>query len=282
MTCEAAQLLIEEELDGTLSPDKAEALRAHLRECAACARARHGLRRIAAALAGPDEFSVADASWEAMVGEAVSRATPRPLSTGVRTVVLLAAAASLVLVCWLGWVRTHRSGPPPNQSAAVLPPGRGPTPRGWPAVGVVQPPAPTHRAAPLRRPPHSTPSRVAQRNAPPSRPPAVAPPGPSPAPPAAQLALDDVYLIYETALTFARDGGRSAAPTDLVAVARVRADSGDLVGAIASYEAAVEASVRSPLPSAVAAQPRPNPGPFAVQVPDPPAALLVAWLPGGE
>jgi hypothetical protein len=57
-----------------------------------------------------------------------------------------------------------------------------------------------------------------------------------------------VGLIYETALAFAREDGRLRAPMDMVAAARVQADSGDLAGAIASYEAAVEASVRSPAP----------------------------------
>ncbi|MBM3957255.1 MAG: hypothetical protein FJ313_04300 [Gemmatimonadetes bacterium] len=107
------------------------------------------------------------------------------------------------------------------------------------------------------------------------------PPGPSPAPPAPQLAPEDVYLIYETALTFARDGRPTAGPLDLVSVARVRADSGDLPGAIEAYEAAVEASVRSPALTWVGQAP-PDADSLVVQNPSPPAEVLVAWLAGGE
>ena len=284
MTCDAAQLLIEEDLDGTLSAEQAAALHAHLRECPECARAREDLRRIDAALARPSESPVGDAAWEAMVAQAASRAAPPPFARGLRLVVPLAAAAALVLVCWLGWVRTHRSGPSASApTASVGPSRRAPrTPEAPSVPDVARPPAVKTHAGPPAGPRHSPHAKSARRRPPAEPPPAVTPPGRSHAPPADALAPDDVYLIYETALGFAREDGRSAAPADLVTIARVQADSGDLAGAIATYEAAVEASVRSPLPSPVVAQPRPNPGPLAVQVPDPPAAVLVAWLPGGE
>jgi hypothetical protein len=109
----------------------------------------------------------------------------------------------------------------------------------------------------------------------------VVAPGRSSAARADQLTPADVCLIYETALSFARDGRPTAGPLDLVSVARVRADSGDLPGAIEAYEAAVEASVRSPALTWVAQAP-PDSDPVAAQNPSPPADVLVAWLAGGE
>jgi hypothetical protein len=96
------------------------------------------------------------------------------------------------------------------------------------------------------------------------------------------LSAEDVCLIYETALAFARDDGGPGAPLDLVSIARVQADSGDLPGAIAAYEAAVEASVRSPVRSRLAAQAPLRPEPPIAQIPDPPAEILVAWLAESE
>ncbi|MBM3475027.1 MAG: hypothetical protein FJX75_17330 [Armatimonadetes bacterium] len=282
MTCDAAQLLIEEELDGTLSPGPAEALRAHLRECPACARLREDLRRIEAALAGPEEHRVPDVTWDAMVGAAVSRAAPRPLVTGARLAVAFAAAAALVLVCWFTWAHTRRSAPSPNQSASAGPsPEPARRPEAPPAVAVAPRAVITPRA-PSSRPGHPAHAGRARRSHAHEPQPAVAPPVRSQTPPADALAPEDVYLIYETALAFARDGRPTAGPLDLVSVARVRADSGDLPGAIEAYEAAVEASVRSPSLYPVATKPSPSPDPVVVQVPDPPAAVLLAWLPGGE
>jgi len=281
MTCDTAQLLIEDELDGTLGAEQAQALRAHLRECTACVRVREDLRRIETALSGPEDCPVADVVRNAMVDKAVSRAGAGPGGVSVRTVVVLATAASLVLVCWLGWLRTHRSGPSPGQPSVTAGPVRGSlqTPRVPPPVASAPSVSRGNHTAPPRRPPHSGRPRLAQRRYSPNRP-TVVPPGPSPPPPADQLTPADVCRIYETALAFARDGRPTGGPLDLVSTARVRADSGDLPGAIEAYEAAVEASVRSPASTWVAQTP-PDADSPVVQNPSPPADVLVAWLAGG-
>jgi len=286
MTCAGAQLLIEEGLDRSLSPGEMEALRAHLTRCRECERRRRKLQQLAASMGRLESPPVADATWRAMVARAATEVQSERRGVPLRAVAIVAAAAALVLACWIGWLRTRAPGSPPPRSASLIGPTRaaGQPPRP-PLASDGRPKVLPHRNAPPRRPPTArppAPARLASGRPGPERSPVAPSPGPQSAPPAAELAPDDVYLIYETALTFARDDGGPSIPTGLVTVARAQAEAGDLAGAIASYEAAVEASVRSPVLHPLAAEPQPDPGLVLGLVPDPPTGLLVAWLPGGE
>jgi len=278
MTCDEARLLIDEELDGAPVDEQIRALQAHLVECPACRRVRDQLRGVALAAADLRGAALDDGMWERMVSAAADRVAParrRP----VRLVAALAAAAALVALGYAAW----HAWQPASPRAPALPPS--------PAVAehrATVAPAPAHRSVVSvgartgpRPPRHAAPSRAPRRHARAGQPATVKPADRAPVPPVVQLTPEDVCLIYETALTFARNDGRSGVPADLISLARVRADSGDLPGAIAAYEAAVEASVRSPIPSRLAAQ-QSRPDPIVVQVPDPPAEVLVARLLGGQ
>jgi hypothetical protein len=254
MTCDEAERLIEAELDDILNAEEADRLRAHVAGCAGCARARREARRIAEAVAKAGGPLLHDSTWRALVSEAVARAHATRRARGVRTVTLLAAAAALLAACCLAWL--HSRGPDkagrrlplvpqvatsrdattaqtPTAAAARHTAGRKP-----PTVVKAPPPTPRrHRAqgaAPAGPGPGSGQARASTEGA------GIAP--------IEALSAEDVALIYETALAFAREDGRLRAPMDMVAAARVQTDSGDLAAAIASYEAAVEASVRSPAP----------------------------------
>jgi len=285
MTCASAQLLIEEELDRPLDAEESGALRAHLAECEGCALRRRELQRIAALLTGLDDSGLPDATWRGMVTEAVCEAESTRRRGVVRGLALLAAAAALVLACWMAWRHT-RPGADPGPQRPVAPravahapgasvPAPGPEADG-PKAGEDRTPDRPQPAPSARRPRRHGPGGALASHSPGE--PAIGPaaeaqPG---------LSAGDVALIYETALGLAGDGGRLGAPVEVVAAARQRVVSGDLAEAIVSYEVAVEASVRSPITPGRPTEPPRTTLSEEASLPWSAQDVLMAWAPSPE
>jgi len=252
MTCGAAESLLEDALDRPLNSGEFERLHAHLADCPNCARLARDLRQIAAGLARLDGPPLPDATWRAMVERASAETRPSYRRGAGRAVVLLPLSAAVAVACWVGW-RALRLGREPSSRPFVVPPvvaraHETPVPEPTPKARNPQAGAATERA-PDRWAPRTAPRRAAHRRRPAAPKVGLPPNRPAfevaEAPPA--LSAQDVTLIYETALGLAREGGQLGAPLETVAAARQQVVLGDLAGAIASYEAAVEASVRPPV-----------------------------------
>ncbi len=287
MDCRAAEQLIQDELDGLLTPKREAELRTHLDGCPACSRARRELRRLGTATGQLDDVSLADDTWHALVSQAVAQHGRPRFHAHWRTVLGgLAAAAALVLgALWFVGTGAGRSAsreprptwtlPPPTGDAAfsgVVARAKGSTQGAeQPGNRVAASPEHPHRSRPapgwpLRHSPAHATAATQGVPSPPHREGEVA------KSPPIRLTPNDLY-IYEKALEFAEVPGSSTEPTATITAARVQAASGDIDQAIRAYEEAITESMRAPIAPRVAAADGANMEAIAV-TPLPPPELI--------
>jgi anti-sigma factor RsiW len=129
MRCEEALRLLDDHIDGTLTPDLSAAVTAHLAGCAACRRAEIGTRAVLSAASElPAAIEPARDLWPGIAGRlgaAVVPLQPSPAVSWRRRWAPLAAAAALLVaataVVTARWVGPGRAAGAPAGHAAVVP-----------------------------------------------------------------------------------------------------------------------------------------------------------------
>jgi hypothetical protein len=267
MHCREAEQLMQDELDGILSPDREAQLRAHVDGCAACSRTRQELNRLASAMGRLQDAPLPDGTWDRLLSHALAQHQgTRSRRYWPAALAGLAAAAALLLAAWWfgqtganGW--TSRKPLPSAVTRPVMDDAafsgvvaQADIPSQNTGTGQSKMPVSPDRAVAAPAPPHRSPRlRPASgtSSAPPAPPPSHRDAAAATAP-AIELTSDDLY-IYEKALEFAAMPGASALPTETLIVARIHAASGDIDEAIRNYEEAVGDSIRSPVAPPLAA-----------------------------
>jgi len=252
MTCDDAEQLIDDQLDGLLTSGQEAELLAHLSGCAACSRVRRDLEVLGEAMRRLEDAPLADGTWDRLVRRAMAEHPSAPVRTRWFPVAAgsVATAAALLFAMW--WIGEEQGRHPDRVAqhplagssvsaiASVWPPSRAKTPEtdGGPA-------APADEAeTEIARRPTSRPHRSTGPSGPAPPTGALAPSEPGPA----QLTAPDVMYIYETALAFARIEGSGGVPPDPVVTARMHASTGAVGQAVRDYEQAVATSMGPPTP----------------------------------
>lgn len=119
MRCQQVRKKLAEYQLGGLKPSEREAIAAHLRECADCARELEALSRLDDLFTPIDQVNAPDDLWERVQPRLRPRRVPWWEALAVRPRPAIAAAAAILLAVLSVWLLLRPSAPPEQQVEAL-------------------------------------------------------------------------------------------------------------------------------------------------------------------